>query len=70
MITLTQQPRISSEPSHYKVLYPDTGEVLAYVSLPADKFASPLAQALENNGFRLVPLYPDLSPSLVALHVS
>ena len=69
MAVFTQQ-QVSSEPTLYEVLYPSTGEVLAFLTLSPDTSASSLAQALESNGFCLVPLDPDLPASLLALHAS
>jgi len=65
MTALTEQ-RIRAQCVHYEVLCPETGEVLAYVTLTPDDSLSPLAEALLRNGLRLVPLYPTLAPSQAA----
>ncbi len=67
-MTALAAPRISARPGsaqrvHYEVLCPDTGEVLAYVTLTPEDSRSPLAEALLRNGLRLVPLYPSLAQS-------
>jgi len=60
--------RTLSEHAQYEVLYPATGEVLAHVTLTPGKFANPLAEALEQNGFRLVSLEPGAARQLLTLH--
>lgn len=69
MTVLTQtREHILSQPTHYEVLHPATGELLAYVALTPDKFASPLGRALEENGFRLVSLDLDASGHILAFN--
>ena len=44
----------ASDSASYEVRYPETGEVMGYVSASGGKSGDPLGSALARNGFRLV----------------
>jgi len=48
------EKQTASDSACYEVRYPETGEVMGYVSAMGGKPGDPLGAALAQNGFRLV----------------
>jgi len=58
-MTALAEPQIAARTAEYEVRYPETGEVLGYVTLAPESNAHALGRALRQNGLRLVPLNGD-----------
>jgi hypothetical protein len=63
-MTALAEPQVAATMAEYEVQYPETGEVLGYVSLSPGTYFHALGRALRQNGLRLAPVGSSFSPRL------